>query len=543
MINDDLTLLREYARSNSEEAFTALVSRHVNLVYSVALRQVRDPHLAEEITQAVFIILARKADSLGDKTILPGWLCRTARYASANALTIQRRRQHREQEAYMQRILSEVGNESEAEAWLHIAPLLDGAMEQLGQKDHDALVLRFFENKTFAEVGVNLGASEDAAKMRVNRALEKLRKFFTKRGVSSTTAIIAGTISANSVQAAPVALAKSAAVVAIAKGSIAVTSIITLVKGTMKTMTWLKIKFALVVGTFVLLAGGVATVAISQTSSGNKLTPQEIAKQSQDAYVALTSYSDSGTTVTEIAGKNIKTTFNIRLARPNLYRIDSTMPNGAKGAAWSDGNGDYFEMTAAGKEKEKMKDMQTALGYMAALGNSAIAVPKIFFNLTSVDPMSYIVTGKVETKREKDGQVGDVDCYVITSVMDTAKMRAEGTLPDGVGKMGTTTSLFWIGKRDHFIHQIQSSVDLSSVDLASTTLPSPARLSDTDIKKLLEKENKPVTAEAIAAMRARLEALSKQMQSMMKGKVIVTETHERIVVNKKFSPTDFQKAQ
>ena len=101
-MNDDLTLLREYARSNSEEAFAALVSRHINLVYSVALRQVRDPHLAEEITQAVFIILARKAGSLGPKTILSGWLCRTARYASANALTIQRRRQHREQEAYMQ---------------------------------------------------------------------------------------------------------------------------------------------------------------------------------------------------------------------------------------------------------------------------------------------------------------------------------------------------------------------------------------------------------------------------------------------------------
>src|SRR5450432_3695860 len=107
MLNDDLTLLQEYARNNSEEAFATLVSRHVNLVYSVALRQVRDPHLAGEITQAVFIILARKADSLGDQTILPGWLCRTARYASANALTIQRRRQRREQEAYMQNTLNE----------------------------------------------------------------------------------------------------------------------------------------------------------------------------------------------------------------------------------------------------------------------------------------------------------------------------------------------------------------------------------------------------------------------------------------------------
>ena len=112
-MNDDLTLLREYARHNSEEAFAALVSRHVNLVYSVALRQVRDAHLAEEITQAVFIILARKAGSLGPKTILSGWLCRTARYASANALTIQRRRQHREQEAYMQSILQRTANEAE----------------------------------------------------------------------------------------------------------------------------------------------------------------------------------------------------------------------------------------------------------------------------------------------------------------------------------------------------------------------------------------------------------------------------------------------
>jgi len=93
MMPDDMALLREYDRNNSEEAFAALVSRHVNLVYSMALQEVHDPHLAEEITQAVFIILARKADLLGDKTILSGWLCRTARYASANALTIQRRRQ------------------------------------------------------------------------------------------------------------------------------------------------------------------------------------------------------------------------------------------------------------------------------------------------------------------------------------------------------------------------------------------------------------------------------------------------------------------
>ena len=261
MMNDDLTLLREYARNNSEEAFAALVARYVNLVYSVALRQVRDAHLAGEITQAVFIILARKADSLGDKTILPGWLCRTARYASTNALTIQRRRQHREQEAYMQSILNEA---EPVETWNQIAPLLDGAMEQLGQKDHDAVVLRFFENKNFAEVGASLGASEDAAKMRVNRALEKLRKFFTKRGVSSTTAIIAGTISANSVQAAPVVLAKAVTAIAVAKGAAASGSTLALIKGALKIMAWSKAKTAIVTTAVVLLGAGTVTVALKE---------------------------------------------------------------------------------------------------------------------------------------------------------------------------------------------------------------------------------------------------------------------------------------
>src|SRR5689334_12838013 len=132
---NDLTLLRDYARNNSEAAFAELVSRHVNLVYSVALRYVRDPNLAEEITQAVFVILARKANSLNKKTVVSGWLCRTTYYAAANALKIQRRRQYREQEAFMQSQLTETSDQT----WQHIAPLINSAMERLGREDHDAL--------------------------------------------------------------------------------------------------------------------------------------------------------------------------------------------------------------------------------------------------------------------------------------------------------------------------------------------------------------------------------------------------------------------
>jgi RNA polymerase sigma factor (sigma-70 family) len=265
---EDIELLREYAEHDSEIAFAKLVERHVNLVYSVALRGVGNAHAAQEISQAVFIILARKAKSFSPKTIFSGWPYQTTRLTAANYLRTEIRQQKREQEAFMQSTL----NESESEAWLHIAPILDDAISKLGAKDRDAIVLRFFENKNLSEVGAVLGASEDAAKMRVNRALEKLRKFFAKRGVALTATIIAGAVSANSVHAAPVGLAATISATAL-KGSALAASTLTLAKGTLKIMAWTKIKLAVIASAGVLLAagGGTAIYEIhrsSQNSSG-----------------------------------------------------------------------------------------------------------------------------------------------------------------------------------------------------------------------------------------------------------------------------------
>lgn len=231
---DDITLLRRYA-GGDESAFTTLFYRHVNLVYSVALRQARNPSHAEEITQAVFILLARKAKSLSPKTVLSGWLYQAARLTTASLIKREIRRQRREQEVYMQTL-----TEPDTSLWEQISPLLDDAMGGLGEPDRNAIVLRFFENRTPQEVAATLKLNEAAARKRVSRALEKLRKFFAKRGVVLTTAAIAGVISNNSVQAVPVGVVKTISAVALAKGAVAGGSTLTLAKTTliaMKTKT------------------------------------------------------------------------------------------------------------------------------------------------------------------------------------------------------------------------------------------------------------------------------------------------------------------
>lgn len=259
MNEEDQSLIRSYVREGSEAAFAALVSRYVNLVYSVAVRQAGDGALAEEITQAVFIILARKAGTLGDRVVLAGWLCRTAHYVCADALKQKRRRQLREQEACMQSLVNEPG----PDRWGEIAPQLDAALAELGEQDHNAIVLRYFENKNLNEISRAIGASEDAAKMRLSRALDKLRNIFAKRGVVLTAAAIAGAVSVHSVQAAPAGLIRTISTVALARGA-AGGSTFTLAKGALKLMAWTKAKTIAVSSAVVLLAAGTTTLTVRE---------------------------------------------------------------------------------------------------------------------------------------------------------------------------------------------------------------------------------------------------------------------------------------
>lgn len=233
---DDMALLREYARTGAEAPFAALVQRHIGLVYSAANRQLRDAQLAEDVTQAVFIALARKAGQVARRPGLSGWLLQAARYAASTHIRTAVRRTHREQEAVMQSHL----NESSPAAWAQLEPHLDEAMASLGETDRAVLALRYFENLTAAEIGRTLNVNEETAQRRATRALDKLRKFFAQRGIVMSAGAIAAAVSTHAVQAVPAALAGAVTAAALS-GTAATTATIMAATKTLAMTTLQKI--------------------------------------------------------------------------------------------------------------------------------------------------------------------------------------------------------------------------------------------------------------------------------------------------------------
>ncbi len=220
MMNDDATLLRQYARDGSQEAFSELVRRHLDLVYAAAWRRTGgDPHRAADVVQTVFASLARHAATLANHALLAGWLHTATRNAALNLQRAEARRRAREQEAFAMQQLTDTPDMPAD--WDRLRPVLDAAVDELDARDREAVVVRFLQGRTFAEVGTLLRVSEDAARKRVERALDKLRVELGRRGITSTATALGLVLANQSMMAAPAGLAASVAATSAAGGGAA----------------------------------------------------------------------------------------------------------------------------------------------------------------------------------------------------------------------------------------------------------------------------------------------------------------------------------
>jgi uncharacterized protein (TIGR03435 family) len=296
----DWELLERFVQSASEPAFAALVERHLPVVYSVAWRQTADAQQAQDITQAVFIILARRAATLKRRVVLSGWLYQTARLTAANWQRAQASRLRREQQAFMQSQLT--SNEADT-VWGELSPQLEPAMARLAARDRDALVLRYFQNRSMADVGAALGWSENTAQKRVGRALEKLRKFFANQGIALSASTLAASLGTKGIHAVPSGMAAKISAVVTTNGAAASTSALTLAKGAVKIMAWTKTKAALVAGAVILLAAGTTTIVWTKGHPSS----------SQSEYEAIFQHPDASSL------RKLETLAPILIVRPSRY--------------------------------------------------------------------------------------------------------------------------------------------------------------------------------------------------------------------------------
>jgi len=256
MTKDSQQLIAEYAAHGSEAAFRELVARYINLVYSAALRLVGgDSQLAEDVAQTVFIGLARKGPALSSEVMLGGWLHQHTYYVATRAVRSEQRRQAREREAVEMNTL----HDDSGANWRQLAPMLDEAITQLGSEDRTAIVLRFFEQRDFRSVGAALGSTQDAARVRVNRALEKLQILLKQRGIALSVGALGSVLTAGAVTAAPAGLAVAISSAALAGAATGTGITLTLVK--LMATTKLKLGIAALV-----IAGTAATLVIQHQS-------------------------------------------------------------------------------------------------------------------------------------------------------------------------------------------------------------------------------------------------------------------------------------
>lgn len=371
--DENAALLREFAASGSESAFTAFVRRNVDLVYSAAVRRCGgDTHQAEEIAQAVFANVAGQAEHLARHPALCAWLYTATRNAALNARLADRRRRHRETEAMIQSL----EHPDQGADWREVRTLLDAAMDELGETDRTAVLLRYFERCSFAEIGGRINSSENTARMRTERALGKLREVLARHGVKSTSAALGAALTAHAVTRAPAHLVGTA--VAHALGHpVSASALVSRTRiGASSTLRLAGIGCAVLVTGVVLLrllapgagAGdgadaargarmpasaipatpeknGTAAVETAAGSSvplpsryasraiaGSTADAEAILRRMAQAYAASSSYEDSGeiwiTTRNRPAPTRPAITFRTQFSRPGRLRFEALLQNG-----------------------------------------------------------------------------------------------------------------------------------------------------------------------------------------------------------------------
>jgi RNA polymerase sigma factor (sigma-70 family) len=274
-MSHDAALLRRYAEEHSESAFAELIQRNVDVVYSAALRVLNsDVHRAQDVTQQVFAELARQARRLVKHPALVGWLYTTTRQMALRVVRTEQRRKTREREATM---MNEPSNATEPE-WERMQPMIEEAMHELGERDRIAVLMRFFQGKPLRDVGAALGLNENAARMRVERALEKLRTHLAGKGVVSTGTLLASTLAGHAVVTAPSAFVSTLAGASLTAAAASGPSLTLL-----EIMAMSKLKFS-VIG--LLMVAGVSAPLILHHEAQARLRDKERALQEQEEQVA-----------------------------------------------------------------------------------------------------------------------------------------------------------------------------------------------------------------------------------------------------------------
>jgi RNA polymerase sigma factor (sigma-70 family) len=270
----DSELLGRYRESRCERAFTELVERHIDFVYSAARRQVAgNADLAKDVAQQVFIELAQKASFLSPDTVIAAWLYTRTRFAASKALRAEQRRHAREEKACMELPPPTTPDPG----WDELQPVLDTVMYELDERDRTAVLLRYFERQPLADVGAKLGLTEDAARMRLGRALDKLRQLLARRGITSTTAALAGLLAQQTVTSAPAGLALNIAGTALASAGATTTGL------TLGAIMATKLKIALATAAVIALA----TPLVVQYQTNVKLREETQLLRAQNEQLAV----------------------------------------------------------------------------------------------------------------------------------------------------------------------------------------------------------------------------------------------------------------